>query len=48
MTASPVKLFTPAHDLVGRFVRAFVFLSHSMQGKAVITVRCHVKGDEND
>ncbi len=48
MTASPVKLFTFACDLTGRFVQAFVFLSRSMQGKAVITVGCHVKGDENN
>jgi hypothetical protein len=37
-----------ARDLTGRFVQAFVSLSHFMQGKAVITVRCCVKGNEND
>jgi hypothetical protein len=41
MTTSPVKLFTSARDLAGRFVQAFV-------SKAVITVRCCVKGNEND
>jgi hypothetical protein len=48
MTTSPVKLFMSARDLAGCFVQAFVSLSHSMQGKAVITVRCHVKGNENN
>jgi hypothetical protein len=48
MTTFPVKLFTSARDLAGCFVRAFVFLSHSTQGKAVITARCCVKGNEND
>jgi hypothetical protein len=48
MTTSPVKLFTSAHDLAGCFVQAFVSLSRSSQGKAVITVHCRVKGNEND
>jgi hypothetical protein len=48
MTTSPVKLFMFARDLTGRFVQAFVSLSCSTQGKAVITVRCHVKGNENN
>jgi hypothetical protein len=48
MAASPVKLFTSLHDLAGCFVQAFVFLSRSTQGKAVITVHCRIKGDEND
>jgi hypothetical protein len=48
MITSPVKLFTSARDLTGRFVQAFVFLSRSTQGKAVITVRCRVKGNDND
>ena len=43
MTTSPVKLFTSAHDLAGCFVQAFVSLSRSSQGKAVITVHCRVK-----
>jgi hypothetical protein len=48
MTTSPVKLFTFARDLAGCFVRAFISLSRSTRGKAVITVHCCVKGDEND
>jgi hypothetical protein len=48
MTTSPVKLFMSAHDLAGRFVQAFVSLSFSMGGIAVITVCRRVKGDEND
>jgi hypothetical protein len=43
MTTSPVNLFTSAHDLTGCFVQAVVILSRSMQGNAVITVRCHVE-----
>jgi hypothetical protein len=48
MTTSPVKLFTFVRDLTGRFVRAFISLSRSMQGKAVITVHCRMKGNKND
>ncbi len=48
MTAFPVKLFMFARDLTGRFVQDFVFLSRSTQGKAVITVHCHIKGNENN
>ncbi len=48
MTSSPVKLFTFALDLTGRFEQAFISLSRSTQGKAVITVRCRAKRDEND
>jgi hypothetical protein len=48
MTTSPAKLFMSARDLAGCFVQAFVSLSRSTQGKAVITVHCHVKGDENN
>jgi hypothetical protein len=48
MITSPVKLFTFARDLTGHFVQAFISLSRSTQGKAVITVPCYVKGDEND
>ncbi len=48
MTASPVKHFTFARDLAGCFVQAFVSLSRSMQGKAVIAVHYRVKGNEND
>jgi hypothetical protein len=48
MTTSPVKLFMFARDLTGCFVQALVSCSRSMQGKAVITVRCHIKGNENN
>ncbi len=48
MTTSPVKFFTSARDLTGSFVQAFVSLSRSKQGKAVITVRCRAKCNEND
>ncbi len=43
MTISPVNLFTSAHDLAGCFVQAFILLSRSMQGKAVITVHYCIK-----
>jgi hypothetical protein len=43
MTNSLVNLFTSVHDLAGCFVQAFVLLSRSTRGKAVITVRYHVK-----
>ncbi len=48
MTTSPVKLFTFARNLTGCFVQAFVSFSRSTQDKAVVTVRCHVKGNENN
>jgi hypothetical protein len=43
MTTSPVNLFMSARDLAGHFVQAYILLLCSMQGKAVITVRYHVK-----
>jgi hypothetical protein len=43
MTTSPVDLLTSACDLTGCFMQVFAILSHSMQIKAVITVRYHVK-----
>ncbi len=42
-TTSLVNLLTSAHDVTGRFKKAFSIVSCSMQVKAVITVRYHVK-----
>jgi hypothetical protein len=43
MTTYPLNLFTPAHDLAGSFVRAFVFFSRSKGDKAIIAMHCCVK-----
>ena len=48
MTTSPVDLLASVQGITGHFLQAFVFLSRSTQVKAVITVHCHVKGDENN
>jgi hypothetical protein len=42
LTASPVELLVSARGITGCFEQGFFVLSHSMQVKAVVTVRYHV------
>ncbi len=42
-TTSPVNLLTSASDLTGCFMQVYSISSRSMQVKAVITVRYHLK-----